>query len=417
MEPRTDIIKKIKNKPSKLLREAKLIAEAVDLNKEEYSKLSLDDLIKRSNFLSNKIQNKEISVEEVVVDAFSIFREAVYKVTGLFAHNVQLMGAYIIFGGNFAEMFTGEGKTLTILFAAYLNALAKKSVHVVSVNEYLVKRDAEFAESIFKHFGITVGYNTSELQPNVKREMFSRDITYTTNSELGFDYLRDNMVASYDDKVIKSLDFAIIDEGDSVLIDEARTPLIISGMPKDDVSLYKEVDKFVKTLNEEDYIIDLETNAISLSPYGSEKAEKYFNVKNLYSINSSDLYHKIGNSLTANFIFKSGREYIVRDDAILLVDAFTGRILEGHSYNAGLQQAIQAKENVKIDPENQILATITYQSLFRMYKKLSAVSGTAFTEAEEFLKIYNMIVVKVPTNKPIQRIDEPDYIFTNKEAK
>lgn len=411
------VIKKIKNKPSKLLRESKLIAEAVNLNKDEYSKLSIDELKERSLFLSNKIINGEISVDEVVVDAFSIFRELVFKVTGMFAHDVQLMGAYIIFGGNFAEMFTGEGKTLTILFACYLNALAKKSVHVVSVNEYLVKRDAEFAESIFNHLNITVGYNTSDLQPNVKREMFARDITYTTNSELGFDYLKDNMVMNYDEKIIKKLDFAIIDEGDSILIDEARTPLIISGMPKNDVSLYKDVDRFVKTLDEEDYIIDLETNAISLSPNGSEKAEKFFNITNLYSINSSDLYHKIGNSLTANFVFKSGREYIVRDDTILLVDAFTGRILEGHSYNAGLQQAIQAKEDVTIEPENQILATITYQSLFRMYNKLSAVSGTAFTEAEEFLKIYNMIVVKVPTNRPIQRIDEPDYIFTNKASK
>ncbi len=447
-----DLVGKIKNKSSKLLREAKLIVDAVNLNKEEYRKLSIEDLKKRSDFLSEKIKKGELSVDEVIVDAFSIMKELIWKVHSIDMHDVQLIGAYIVYSGNFSEMKTGEGKTLTVLFAAYANALSKKPVHIITVNEYLVKRDAETAEEIFKHLGITVGYNTSELQPNVKKEMFSRDITYTTNSELGFDYLRDNMVKNYEDKVLRRLEYAIIDEGDSVLIDEARTPLIISGMPKDESELYNDVDKFVRTLksfetiiqekvnsgeltpeeakakidknnNEEerielaDFTIDLESNAISLTDNGTEKAEKFFNIPNLHSIGAADLVHKINNSLTANFVFKHGREYIVRDDKILLVDSFTGRILEGHSYNAGLQQAIQAKEGVKIEPENQILATITYQSFFRLYKKLSALSGTAATEAEEFLKTYNMIVVVVPTHKPIARIDQPDYIFGSKDAK
>ncbi len=497
---KSSILQRIKNKPSKLLREARLVAEAVNLNKEEYHRLSMDDLKKRSKFLSDMICQNKVSIDEIVVDAFSIIREVIYRCEGLFAHDVQIIGAYIVYGGNFAEMMTGEGKTLTILIAAYINALAKKSVHIITVNEYLVKRDAELATKIFANLDITVGYNTAELQRDVKKEMFSRDIVYSTNSELGFDYLRDNMVQSYDEKVIRSLDYCIIDEGDSVLIDEARTPLIISGMPKDESALYESVDAFVKTLrgdpdilasikregkgfkktirevldslsvgddvliesgefigsigkiinidkmngaaeievipshlkNKEtkiiskgisgfsrvyDYDIDVESNAISLTPLGYKKAEEYFNVPNLYSIGAADLVHKINNALTANVVFKHGREYIVSDGKILLVDMFTGRILEGHSYNAGLQQAIQAKEGVEIEPENQTLATITYQSLFRLYRKLSAVSGTAYTEAEEFLKIYNMIVVRVPTNKPVIRIDYPDYIFGNKATK
>ncbi|MGL5246549.1 MAG: preprotein translocase subunit SecA [Mycoplasmoidaceae bacterium] len=406
-----------KAKSPGLLNKAKIIASAVNANKDEYKKLSQDEIKERVSFLVKQISEDKINIDDIVVDAFSMAREIIFRHHNLFAHTVQIMGAYIIHTGDFAEMFTGEGKTLTILLASFLNALKKEGVHIVTVNEYLVKRDAEFARVAFEPYGITVGYNTSELNPSTKQEMFNKDITYTTNSELGFDYLRDNMVKHISRKSIRSLSFAIIDEGDSILIDEARTPLIISGMPKDESKFYIEADNFVKSLKDEDYIIDAESNSIFLSEEGAEKVEKHFNLTNLYSVESADIVHKITNSLMANFIFATGREYMVKNDEIFLIDIFTGRILEGRSYNAGLHQAIQAKERVKIDPENQILATITYQSLFRLYKKISAVSGTAFTEAEEFLKIYNMIVIKVPTNKPIIRKDHPDYIFNNKKAK
>lgn len=409
-------LKKLK-KRSKILVKAKVIAEQVEMNREEYSKLSISDLKIRTDYLVNGIQENKFGIDDIVVDAFSIAREIIFRVYGMLAYPVQIMGAYVAHCGDFAEMYTGEGKTVTIMLVSFLNALAKRGVHVVTVNEYLVQRDAEIASKAFEPLGITVGYNTSQLSKEVKKEMFSRDITYTTNSELGFDYLRDNMVRSISEKVIRELFFVIVDEGDSVLIDEARTPLIISGMPKEDYSLYLDVDKVVSSLKPEDYFIDLESNTISLTDTGTQKVESFFNLKNLYSVESSEIVHKVTNALVAHYVFANGREYIVKDNKIYLVDQFTGRVLEGRSYNAGLQQAIQAKERVQIEPENVVMATITYQSFFRLYKRLSAFSGTAMTEAEEFLKIYNMVVVRIPTNKPIIRIDKPDYIFGTKEVK
>ncbi len=407
----------LKSRSPNLLNKARLIAMEVDSNKDEYKNLTNQQIKERVDFISDGLIKNKINEEDIVVDVFSIAREIIFRKHKLFAHLVQIMGAYIIHTGDFAEMFTGEGKTLTILLASFLNALKKDGVHIVTVNEYLVKRDAEFAKEAFEEFGITVGYNTSELSHEVKKAMFSKNITYTTNSELGFDYLRDNMVQDISEKVIQKLNFAIVDEGDSILIDEAKTPLIIAGMPKNESEFYLKADDFVKSLKEEDYMIDAETNTISLSEEGAEKVEKSFGLKNLYSVESSDIVHKITNALMANHIFSLGREYMVKSDKLYLIDIFTGRVLEGRSYNAGLHQAIQAKERVKIEPENQTLATITYQSFFRLYKKISAVSGTAITEAEEFLKIYNMIVIKVPTNKPIIRKDYPDFIFSNKKNK
>lgn len=408
--------RKLKKK-SKILMRAKIVAEQVESNDKEYSTLSFDDLKQRTSFLIEGLKNNRFSLEDIVVDAFSIIKEAIYRTHGLKAYNVQIMGAYVVHCGDFAEMFTGEGKTLTILIVSFFNALLKKGVHVVTVNEYLVKRDAEFSNMVLEKLGMSAGYNVSQLSKNTKQEMFAKDITYTTNSELGFDYLRDNLSRSLDEKVIRGLEFVVVDEGDSVLIDEARTPLIISGMPKDDFSLYIECNKFVVDLENYDYVIDHETNSISLSDSGVTKAESFFKIEKLYSVSSSDIVHKITNALIAHYIFANGKEYIVKDELIYLVDQFTGRILEGRSYSAGLHQAIQAKEKVKIDPENVVMATITYQSFFRLYRKLGSVSGTAITEAEEFLKIYNMVVVQVPTNKPIIRIDKPDYIFGNKEFK
>lgn len=379
--------------------------------------MSIEDLKIRTDYLIEGLKNNKFELDDIVVDAFSIAREILFREYGMLAYEVQMMGAYVVHCGDFAEMYTGEGKSLTILLVAFLNALEKKGVHIVTVNEYLVERDAKFAEKAFEKLGITVGFNTSKLNKSVKKEMYDKDITYTTNSELGFDYLKDNMVRSMDEKVIRQLHFVIIDEADSVLIDEARTPLIISGQPKEDLSLYVEIDNFVSSLKKEDYVIDNESNTISLSDSGVTKAEKFFRIKRLFSVESAEIVHKITNALMAHYIFSNGKEYLVKDDKIHLVDQFTGRVLEGRSYNAGLQQAIQAKEKVKIDPENVVMATITYQSFFRLYDKLSGVSGTAMTEAEEFLRIYNMVVVRIPTNKPIIRIDKQDYIFGTKKVK
>lgn len=408
--------KKFKKK-SKILTKARIIAKQVLESENEYKNLSIEDLKIRTDYLVDGLKNQKFTLDDIVVDALSIAREIIYRVHGMLAYEVQMMGSYVVHSGDFAEMYTGEGKSLTILLVAFLNALSKKGVHIVTVNEYLVQRDAEFARIAFEQLGITVGYNTSELSKEAKKEMFNKDITYTTNSELGFDYLKDNMVKSIDEKVIRHLNFVIIDEADSVLIDEARTPLIISGQPKEDLSFYIEIDNLVSKFNESDYVIDSESNTISLTDSGVKKAEDFFKLDNLYSVESAEIVHKITNALTAHFVFANGREYLVKNDKIYLIDQFTGRVLEGRSYNAGLQQAIQAKERVKIEPENVVMATITYQSFFRLYEKLSGVSGTAMTESEEFLKIYNMVVVRIPTNKPIIRIDKQDYIFGSKKVK
>jgi preprotein translocase subunit SecA len=400
----------------KLLSKAKQAANSADALKVQFRKKTNEELSAITNSLLEKIAQGH-SLDAILPEAFATVRETVFRVHGIFAYKVQLVGAAILHYGDFAELYTGEGKTLVCVITSYLNALLKKGVHIVTVNEYLAQRDAKFCAECLNPLGITVGYNLSTFTADEKRKMFACDITYTTNSELGFDYLRDNMVRNYEDKVIRSLNFAIVDEGDSVLIDEARTPLIISGQPKRDVSFYVDADKFVKKLREEDYKKDAETNTITLTELGASKAQEHFKIKNFYSIENSDLIHKIKNALMANYVFTNGVEYVVREDEILLVDQFTGRILEGRSYNAGLQQAIQAKEYVKIEPENVVVATITYQSFFRLYKKLAGCSGTAYTEEEEFIKIYNMIVVPVPTNRPIVRKDHNDYVFPNKLSK
>ena len=400
----------------KILKKAKKLANYVDSLKVEFRQKTNKELSEMTNILIDRLKRGQ-SLDDVLPEALATAREAIYRVHHIFAYKVQLIGAIVANYGDFAEMYTGEGKTIVIILTAYLNALLKRGVHIVTVNEYLVQRDARFCAEALNPLGITVGYNLASFTPAQKREMFACDITYTTNSELGFDYLRDNMVNRYEDKVIRELNFAIIDEGDSVLIDEARTPLIISGQPKQDVSLYIEVDRFVNKLGKDDFIIDAESNSINLTDEGVKKAEAYYKLTNLFHFQNSTLYHKIKNALLANKVFRNGVEYIVKDDKVFLVDQFTGRILEGRSYNAGLQQAIQAKEKVKIEPENITVATITYQSFFRLYNKLAGLSGTAVTEAEEFLKIYNMVVVTIPTNKPVIRRDMNDYVFANKISK
>ncbi|WP_159203167.1 preprotein translocase subunit SecA [Mycoplasmoides pneumoniae] len=395
----------------RIYHKASKIANEVEGHKNYYRNLTDVQLLEESNKLVDLVTKQNYTILDVAVAALALIREVVYRETGEFAYRVQIIGAYIVLIGDFAEMMTGEGKTLTIVLAAYVSALEKRGVHVVTVNEYLAQRDATNATKILKRVGMTVGCNFANLAPHLKQAAFACDVTYTTNSELGFDYLRDNMVHRFEDKKIRELHFAIVDEGDSVLIDEARTPLIISGPAKNEFAAYVAVDRFVKKLKEDEYKIDPESRAPALTELGIKHAEKNFKTDNLFALENSDLFHKIINALTAVKVFEQGKEYIVRDGKVLIVDHFTGRILEGRSYSNGLHQAVQAKEMVEIEPENVIVATITYQSFFRLYNRLSAVSGTAFTESEEFLKIYNMVVVPVPTNRPNIRKDRADSVF------
>lgn len=406
---------------NRILYKAEAIADKVLEFEEEIASKTDEQLKLRTQEIIEALTNDEL-IDHYLAEALAIGREMMYRVHGLKAYRVQLIGSIVVHFGDFAEMMTGEGKTLTLVLAAFVNALFKKGVHVVTVNEYLVQRDAEFAGAMLSRLGLTCGYITAAMDNNIKRQNYGYDVTYVPNSELGFDYLRDNMVSNYEDKVQRGLFFAIVDEADSVLIDEARTPLIIAGQPASDIGEYVKVDRFVKTLEQNDYIIDGETNSINLSEFGVDKAQSFFNVGNIYDLEFSETVHKITNSLRANFVFNNGVEYIVRKnnegkEEIALVDQFTGRIMEGRSYSAGLQQAIQAKEMVEIEPENLTVATVTYQSLFRIYKKLSGVSGTAATEAEELLNIYNMVVIRIPTNKPVVRVDHPDFVFDNKKTK
>ena len=391
----------------KILKKAKKLANYVDSLKVEFRQKTNKELSEMTNILIDRLKRGQ-SLDDVLPEALATAREAIYRVHHIFAYKVQLIGAIVANNGDFAEMYTGEGKTIVIILTAYLNALLKRGVHVVTVNDYLAKRDAEWMGKIYKFLGLTVGIVLNEMNSDERRQAYACDITYATNNEVGFDYLKDNMCTRKEEKVQRGFNFALVDEVDSILIDES---------PKQDVSMYIEVDRFVNKLGKNDFVIDAESNSINLTDEGVKKAEAYYKLTNLFHFQNSTLYHKIKNALLANKVFRNGVEYIIKDDKVFLVDQFTGRILEGRSYNAGLQQAIQAKEKVKIEPENITVATITYQSFFRLYNKLAGLSGTAATEAEEFLKIYNMVVVTIPTNKPVIRRDMNDYVFANKISK
>ena len=382
------------------------------------SQLSDEELKAKTPYFKELLKNGK-TVDDILVEAYAVAREAAYRVSGMKAYKVQLVGAIAINGGNIAEMRTGEGKTLTGVFPAYLNALTGKGVHIVTVNEYLAGRETEgIIGDIYRWLGLTVGLNLRDLNRQQKREVYACDIVYSTNSELGFDYLRDNMVPNEEEITqVKGLNYAIIDEVDSILIDDARTPLIISGPAKADNGLYERADSFVAGLTEDDYSIDEESRTVALTPEGVKRGEKYFRVENLYDIEHVDLVHRINNALKAHFIFENGKEYVVQDGEVLIVDQSTGRILKGRQYSEGLHQAIEAKEHVEIKKETITVATITYQNFFRMYNKLSGMTGTAKTEEEEFRDIYNMYVVEVPTNRPVIRVDAPDYIFLSPEFK
>ncbi|MCL6428872.1 Protein translocase subunit SecA [Spiroplasma sp. JKS002669] len=401
---------------SKILRKIRKQVKEIIALESEMKHLSDSQLTVKTEEFRQRLMKDE-TLDDILVEAFAVAREASRRVTGLHPYPVQLIGGIVLHNGDVAEMKTGEGKTLTAVMPIYLNALSGKGVHIITVNEYLAQRDAESNQPIFDFLGITIGVNLREYTPYLKREAYNKDITYTTNAELGFDYLRDNMVRSFADKVQRPLNFAIIDEADSVLIDEARTPLIISGGAKNRTPLYQATDAFAKSLVPNDYKIDWESKQIALTASGVRKAQNYFKLKNLFDIENSELFHHISNALRANYIFKLDVEYVVRDGEIVLVDQFTGRLMAGRVYSDGLHQAIQAKEKVNIQQETTTVATITYQNFFRLYNKLSGMTGTAKTEEEEFVKIYNMRVISIPTNKPIIREDKPDFVFATLNAK
>jgi len=358
------------------------------------------------------------TLDDILPEAYATVREAAKRVIGEYAYRVQLMGAVVLHQGDIAEMKTGEGKTLTSIFPVYLNALTGQGVHVVTVNEYLAERDSQWMGQIHRFLGLTVGLNRHGLNQSQKKAAYNCDITYTTNSELGFDYLRDNMVTKVEDRVLRGLNMALVDEVDSILVDESRTPLIISGGKKDTANLYIQADRFVKRLTEdEDYTIDIQSKSIMLTEEGVERAESYFRVENLYQPEHTALVHHINQALKANYTMSNEVEYLVRDRQVHIVDEFTGRIMEGRVFSDGLHQAIEAKENVPIKRETSTLATITYQNFFRLYNKLCGMTGTAKTEEEEFLSIYNMRVFEIPTNRDIVRVDYPDAVYGTRKAK
>ena len=411
------ILKKMFDNEYKELYRFSKLADQIDALDEEMSKLSDKKLASYTDKFKKRLEEGE-TLDDILVEAFAVAREAAYRCLGMKPFYCQLLGGLAIHYGNIAEMKTGEGKTLTCVLPAYLNALTGKGVHIVTVNEFLSTRDSEWMGSIFKFLGLTVGLNLRELSFKEKQEAYNCDITYSTNNEIGFDYLRDNMVVHKEDRVQRKLNFAIIDEVDSVLIDEARTPLIISGGQMKSANLYIDADHFAKSLKEEkDFIYDEKTKSVNLTDEGCAKAEKKFHLDNLYDANNTTLVHYINQALRANYSMKLDVDYVVQEGEIVIVDQFTGRLMKGRAYSDGLHQAIEAKEGVQINEETKTLATITFQNLFRMYNKLSGMTGTAKTEEEEFRNIYNMYVIEIPTNKDVIREDLPDLVFATKKAK
>ena len=393
------------------------IASKIEALADKYAALSDDELKDTTRILKERLAKGE-TLNDILPDAYAAVRETSTRVMGKRHFHVQLLGGIALFQGRIAEMKTGEGKTLTETLPAYLIALEGKGVHIVTVNEYLSGRDADWMGKIFKFLGLTVGVSKHDMSPDEKRKAYNCDILYSTNNELGFDYLRDNMVVRKEDRVGRGYHYAIIDEVDSILIDEARTPLIISGRGMKSSETYKNAARFAKVLKrDQDYVIDEKEKAIRLTEDGVARAERYFKVANLSDIENIELNHHINNALKAQFIMKLDENYIVRDGEVLIVDEFTGRIMEGRKYSNGLHQAIEAKEGLEIRDENKTLATVTFQNFFRLYDKISGMTGTAKTEETEFNKIYNLDVVTIPTNLPIRRVDSPDIIYMHEKAK
>jgi preprotein translocase subunit SecA len=412
-----DFIKKYFDHSQRELKKMEPIIDAIEALKEDMEKLSDQELRNKTDEFKERLQKGE-TLDDILVEAFAVVREAAKRAVGMFPFRVQLIGAVVIHRGNIAEMKTGEGKTLVAVMPAYLNALTGEGVHIVTVNEYLASFHAEWMGKIFNFLGLTVGVNLRELTPEQKQEVYKKDILYSTNGELGFDYLRDNRAVRKEDRVQRPLNYAIVDEVDSILIDEARTPLIISGGSLQSQNIYVQADMFVKTLKkDQDYIYDEKTRSVSLIEEGAQKCEKAFNIDNLYDIKHTILVHHVNQALKANYSMRRDIDYVVKEGRVIIVDQFTGRLMEGRAYSEGLHQAIEAKEGVQIQQETRTLATITFQNYFRMYKKLAGMTGTAKTEEEEFRNIYNMYVVEIPTNKPVIRIDMPDLVYSNQKGK
>ena len=413
-----NILKTIIENDKGELRRLEKMADKV-LNYESQMAAMSDEELKAKTDEFKERYNKGESLDSLLYEAFAVVREAAKRVLGLFPYKVQVMGGIVLHHGDVPEMRTGEGKTLTATMPVYLNALAGKGVHVVTVNEYLTERDATEMGELYSWLGLSVGINLAAKSPMEKKEAYLCDITYSTNSEIGFDYLRDNMVVRAENMVQRPLNYALVDEVDSILIDEARTPLIVSGANAVETSqLYHMADHFVKSLDKDDYIIDVQSKTIGLSDSGIDKAESYFKLENLYDIENVALTHFIDNALRANYIMILDIDYVVSEEQeILIVDQFTGRTMEGRRYSDGLHQAIEAKEGVPIQDETKTSASITYQNLFRMYKKLAGMTGTGKTEEEEFREIYNIRVIPIPTNRPIQRIDHSDLLYASLDAK
>ena len=424
-----NILKKLYNADKRELKRFEKIADQVESYADQMAALSDEELQAKTPEFRSRIEKGE-SLDDLLPEAFAVSREASKRVLGLYPFRVQILGGIALHRGNIAEMMTGEGKTLTATMPVYLNALSGKGVHVVTVNEYLSSRDETEMGQLYRWLGLTVGLNVSTMSPEEKREAYACDVTYSTNSELGFDYLRDNMVVYKEQMVQRPLNYAIIDEVDSILIDEARTPLIISGEAEQANADYVRADRFVKKLVEDksdndddddedhgDYKIDWPTKTISLTRTGIQKACDHFGLKNLYDVENQKLVHHIDQALRANYIMLKDIDYVVQDGEVLIVDSFTGRVMEGRRFSDGLHQAIEAKEGVKIQEESQTQATITYQNYFRMYQKLSGMTGTAKTEEEEFREIYNMEVITIPTNRPVIRQDMPDLLYPTLDSK
>ncbi len=401
----------------KELKKFEAIADEIMALEPEYSNLTDEELKAKTEEFKKELENGK-DLNDLIVPAFATAREAAFRVIGEKPYYVQILGGLALHFGNIAEMKTGEGKTLTETMPTYLNALTGKGVHIVTVNEFLAKRDAEWMGNIYRFLGLTVGLNMRELSFNEKKEAYNCDITYSTNNEIGFDYLRDNMVVQAERRVQRPLNYCIVDEVDSILIDEARTPLIISGGRMQSNNLYIDADRAVKKLSEtDDFVIDAKTKSVSLTEDGSKKIEKIFHLNNLYDMDNTALVHHLTQALKANFGFKKDVDYVVQDDKVVIVDQFTGRLMQGRQFSEGLHQAIEAKEGVTINTETKTMATITFQNLFRMYNKLSGMTGTAKTEEEEFRNIYNMYVIQIPTNKPVIREDLADLVYANQKAK
>ena len=412
-----NILKKWIESDRRELRRINKIANKVESYAKQMSELTDEQLQAKTDEFRERYKKGE-SLDHMLPEAFAVSREGAKRVLGLYPFHVQIMGGIVLHEGNIAEMRTGEGKTLTATMPVYLNAISGKGVHLITVNEYLSKRDATEMGQLYNWLGCSVGINNSEMSPDQKREAYKADIMYSTNSEIGFDYLRDNMAVYKEDQVQRGLNYALVDEVDSILIDEARTPLIISGPGTGTSKLYKQTDRFVKQLKKDvDYKIDLESKTVSLTDEGIKKAEKYFNLKNLYDPENTALTHHLDQALRANYILLLDKDYVVQDGEVLIVDSFTGRVMEGRRFSDGLHQAIEAKEGVEIQEENKTMANITYQNLFRMYNKLAGMTGTAKTEQEEFREIYNMETITIPTNRPVQRKDEPDLLYPTLQSK